>query len=309
MKTVIVGQGAIGLLCYHRFSQFTENKQANKLVSLLPSTAPSFTDYYFSEMNEEAHKFPLNIANNQALTHAHIIILCVKSYQVTTALKAIHHLLKDNAIIILAHNGLGTFEEISPLLKPSQCLLALLLTQGAKKVADYHVEHTGIGNSDLGIVWGELDAKNKKQLLNYFQHSLKQINWQEDIQQAQWKKLAINCVINPISALENINNGEINIQVYQDKIKSIISEVVAIANKEGVVLTEHLLLNLVRNVAEGTAKNTSSMRADVLNKRRTEIDYINGYIDRLAKKHQLTTTVNSQLWLAVKTLEKRYLSQ
>ena len=146
-------------------------------------------------------------------------------------------------------------------------------------------------------------------LLNYFQQSLKQIYWQEDIQQAQWKKLAINCVINPISALENINNGEINIQVYQDKIKSIISEVVAVANKEGVVLTEHLLLNLVRDVAEGTAKNTSSMRADVLNKRRTEIDYINGYIDRLAKKHQLTTTVNSQLWLAVKTLEKRYLSQ
>ena len=48
------------------------------------------------------------------------------------------------------------------------------------------------------------------------------------------------------------------------------------------------------------------MRADVRNKRRTEIEYINGYIHRLGEKHKLTTAMNTQLWLAVKALEDKY---
>ena len=34
MNTVIVGQGAIGLLCYHRISQLANNNKGDKLVSL-----------------------------------------------------------------------------------------------------------------------------------------------------------------------------------------------------------------------------------------------------------------------------------
>jgi 2-dehydropantoate 2-reductase len=187
--------------------------------------------------------------------------------------------------------------------------LALLLTQGAKKVAPYHIKHTGMGHSDLGIIYGTLHSIKQKQLLELLNKSLKQLSWQENIQQAQWKKLAINCVINPISALNDIENGEVNQKAYQRMTEDIISEVVAVATKEGEILSEILLRQLIHNVAKSTNKNTSSMRADVLNKRRTEIEYINGYIHRLGEKHQLTTAINTQLWLAVKALEDKYLPE
>jgi 2-dehydropantoate 2-reductase len=309
MNTVIVGQGAIGLLLYHRLSQSKKNNNADVLVSLLPSTVTSFTHYSFSEINGTIKNFPFTLADNQTLAAAQLIIVCVKSYQVAAALKAIHHLIADDAIIISTHNGLGTREEISYLFKPSQCLFALLLTQGAKKVADYHIEHTGEGESNLGIIWGELATEKKRHLLKFLKQSLQHVNFQENIKQAQWEKLAINCVVNPISARENIENGKINQQVYQEEISSVIKEVVEIGIKEGVNLSENLLMSLVAKVAERTAKNTSSMRADILNKRRTEIDYINGYIHRLGEKYQLATTMNTRLWLAVKSLEKQYLPQ
>jgi 2-dehydropantoate 2-reductase len=309
MNTVIIGQGAIGLLFYHRLSQSKENDNADVLVSLLPSSVTSFTHYSFSEINGTVKNFPLTLADTQTLAAAQLIIVCVKSYQVAGALKAIHHLIADDAIFIFTHNGLGTLEEISYLLKPSQCLLALLLTQGAKKVADYHIEHTGEGASNLGIIRGELTTEKKRHLLKLLKQSLQHVNLQENIKQAQWEKLAINCVINPISARENIENGKINQHVYQEEISSVIKEVVEIGIKEGVNLSENLLVSLVTKVAEGTAKNTSSMRADILNERRTEIDYINGYIHRLGEKNQLATPVNTRLWLAVKALEKQYLPQ
>lgn len=307
MNIVIVGQGAIGLLCYHRLSQAIINQQDDNVVSLWPSTPTTLSDYFFGEMNGIAKSFPFTIANKQLIASADVIIFCVKSYQVTKALKAVDHLISDNAVIILTHNGLGTLEEITPRLKPSQCLLALLLTQGAKKVAPYYVEHTGMGHSDLGIIYGTLDSIKQNQLLEHLNKSLKQLNWQKNIQQAQWKKLAINCVINPISALKDIENGKVNQKIYQRMTENIISEVVAVATKEGVILNEKSLRQLIHSVAKSTDKNTSSMRADVLNKRRTEIEYINGYIHRLGEKHQLTTAINTQLWLTVKALEDKYL--
>jgi len=302
MHTVVVGQGAIGLLCYHRLSVVHLGK-AYHSVSLWPSTPTKFSSYSFQEINSKTESFPLTLADKTDLASAQVIVICVKSYQVKTALQSIHSLIADNALIILTHNGLGAFEEISHLLKPDQCLLALLLTQGARKVADYHIEHTGMGNSDLGLIFGQLIATKQSQLVNYFQQTLHQVYWQENIQQAQWRKLAINCVINPLTALENMPNGQINQHVYQDKVRLIINELVQVAAKEEVYLAESSLLKLINNVAHNTESNTSSMRADIMAKRRTEIDYINGYVHRLGEKHHLATPNNTQLWLDIKALE------
>lgn len=300
MNTVIVGQGAIGLLCYHRLTCSQLQERHVNAVALWPSKPAQQSYYTFAEMNEQGKAFPLTFADKESLSRAQVIILCVKSYQVADVFQAIHSSIADNAVIILAHNGLGTKQEISHLLKPSQCLLALLLTQAAKKVANYHVMHTGIGNSDLGIIAGELSSLEKNKLRDYFCQSLTQVNWQDNIEQAQWRKLAINCVINPLTALDNIDNGKIKLPIYQEKITKIIEEVVAVASKESVQLNADSLRDLVAKVAENTAKNTSSMRADVLAKRKTEIDYINGYIHHLGENYQLATPLNTQLWLAVK---------
>jgi len=305
MRTVIVGQGAIGLLCYHRLNKEV-SANAIGFVSLLPSKIPKDSYYYFQEQNATTEKFALKLASTNEVTNAQLIIICVKSYQVKTALQNIHHLIADNAIIILSHNGLGTFEEINHWLKPKQCLLTLLLTQGVRKVGNYSIEHTGMGNSDLGIIFGKLSSAKQDKLIGFLQHGLRQLYWQENIEQAQWRKLAINCVINPLTALDNVPNGDINKEKYQEKIKLLIREFALVANREGLTFSQDLLFNLIRDVASNTAQNTSSMRADILAKRRTEIAYINGYIHRLGEKHLLDTPHNTQLWLEIKAIEDSF---
>jgi 2-dehydropantoate 2-reductase len=44
------------------------------------------------------------------------------------------------------------------------------------------------------------------------------------------------------------------------------------------------------------------MRCDVLAKKPTEIDYINGYIHRLGEKYHVATPENSRLWQRVRNL-------
>ena len=114
--------------------------------------------------------------------------------------------------------------------------------------------------------------------------------------------MAINCVINPLTALHDINNGQVNNDVFTVQIKEILTELVLVAECEGIYLNADLLIKTVRQVATATAKNSSSMRCDVLAHKQTEINYINGYIHYLGIKHRIATPQNTQLWQKVNSI-------
>ena len=69
--------------------------------------------------------------------------------------------------------------------------------------------------------------------------------------------------------------------------------------------TPDSLRQRIERVARSTAGNTSSMRADVLLGRRTEIDFINGYLTRLGKDLGIKTPVNQMLTERVQQLSSR----
>ena len=62
----------------------------------------------------------------------------------------------------------------------------------------------------------------------------------------------------------------------------------------------------VESVCRATSGNISSMLQDVINKNRTEIDFINGAIIRQAKALSIPTPVNEVLTNLVKTIESGY---
>jgi 2-dehydropantoate 2-reductase len=59
-------------------------------------------------------------------------------------------------------------------------------------------------------------------------------------------------------------------------------------------------------VCRATAANVSSMRQDVLKKRRTEIDAINGAVVKEAASFGIKTPVNASLVGRIKEMEKGY---
>ena len=65
----------------------------------------------------------------------------------------------------------------------------------------------------------------------------------------------------------------------------------------------------VEAVCEATATNVSSMLQDVLKKKRTEIDFINGVIVRHGQELGIAVPVNAALQDLVKTIEASYALQ
>lgn len=311
---VIVGQGAMGLLCYHHLQQaknqvslFSSSLSAEVNLPTSQQTAKSTTAMYSftAYQGVAAQTYPLLYATVDDIKQADVIIICVKSYQTVTAIKSIANSITETCLIILAHNGMGTLAEVIKLLPVGQRVLAMLTTHGCLRHSPLKIAHTGIGHSDIGLLAGVMTDKEINTLTSLLNQALPTFAFEKDIPQKQWLKLAINCVINPITALNNIKNGQVNLPRFTEMKTALIAEIVAIAQAEGIYLTNAQLKETIRIVAQATAENSSSMRCDVLAKRQTEIDYINGYIHRLGIKHRIATPMNTQVWQAVNKLQDR----
>lgn len=108
-----------------------------------------------------------------------------------------------------------------------------------------------------------------------------------------WRKLAINAVINPLSALLGVSNGDL--QQLRSLVRGLVEEVVQVARKEGQVLDVEETLSKVEASMRQTASNTSSMLQDLQAGRQTEIEWISGAVVQLAEKHGLQAARNQLL--------------
>ncbi|WP_367834234.1 ketopantoate reductase family protein [Vulcanisaeta sp. JCM 16159] len=90
--------------------------------------------------------------------------------------------------------------------------------------------------------------------------------------------MLVNAAINPVTAILRARNGVIledsNARALAE---AVVREGVEVVNRLDIRLPSDPLVETLR-VAETTRDNKSSMLQDVLNRRRTEVDYINGAI-------------------------------
>jgi 2-dehydropantoate 2-reductase len=82
-----------------------------------------------------------------------------------------------------------------------------------------------------------------------------------------------------------------------------VTEAIRVAKRKRIKLTSDDPLAKVEAVSEATALNTSSMLQDILHKKRTEIDFINGVIIRQGQELRIPVPVNQVLVDLVKTIE------
>lgn len=290
MELSVIGQGAIGLLWY---AHLTNAKLQPRLLcskrAKLKTSSMAFTSF-----EQHTYTVPLNIIDQQQLLKADVILFCLKAYDILPAIKQYLPYINEKATIILCHNGMIAKEQIHSLL-PQHTVLTLLTTHGSKKTNNFAITHTGKGQSQLGPLQ-DISNTRSKHITTLLNQALPNVIWQSNIAYHQWLKLAINCVINPITALKNIDNGELIKPEYQMLIRSISDEVIQVAAAEHIQLDSQQLINNVVNVAMSTAKNCSSMRADFQQKKTTEIEHINGFIVNLAEKHQLNVPHNLSLF-------------
>ena len=118
-----------------------------------------------------------------------------------------------------------------------------------------------------------------------------------ELRKAQLLKLAANAIINPLTVLFNCRNAQLLdygpvltlIEALVKEAGPVIRALLPPSQSEGgegdmSAFSDEKLLDYVHMVTRKTGANTSSMLQDVRNGKKTEIDYINGFIAAQGKK-------------------------
>ncbi|MCY1436381.1 2-dehydropantoate 2-reductase [compost metagenome] len=162
----------------------------------------------------------------------------------------------------------------------ARCVLASS-TEGAFREADFRVVFAGHGFTWLG---DPLRPAAPAWLDDLEQAGIPH-GWTPDILSRLWRKLALNCAINPLTVLHDCRNG--GLAEHPAEVGVLCAELAELLDRCGQPDAAEGLHGEVLRVIQATAANYSSMYQDVANRRRTEISYLLGHACATAARHQL----------------------
>ncbi|KAH7382904.1 2-dehydropantoate 2-reductase [Cadophora sp. MPI-SDFR-AT-0126] len=260
------------------------------------------------------------------------LLITTKAQHTLSALTPLLPRLTQTSTLLFAQNGLGTIDEVTsalfsnPATRPRY--LAAITSHGVYSTGPFQSVHAGLADVKVGPVDAQstslstsrvqeadqtapfLNALTSSPLLNCTSVPAR------TLKSLQLEKLTINAILNPLTAILGIKNGEILQHAPVRKVTRLIVEecsriLISLPelqvsslgsdSTEGqeMTLTERFsptrLLTLVQTVAQKTAANTSSMLQDVQGGRETEIEYINGYFVRRAREVGVECVVNERM--------------
>ncbi len=234
-----------------------------------------------------------------------LVLVFVKTPHTRSALPAVRSLLGPETRVLTLQNGLGAAEVLAEAVPPGRLLVGTT-AQGATLLGPGEVRHGGRGDTVLGPYRGpDPFAAAVAGVLTGAGLPARAV---DDPWPWVWRKLAVNCAINPVTALTGIRNGPVaEIPHAAALVFDVVEEVARTARACGVDLGDPRVLGeQVLGIARATAPNRSSMGQDVDRRARTEIDYINGAVVREAGRRGVDVPVNRTLWRLIRTLEVGY---
>lgn len=218
----------------------------------------------------------------------HRLLVACKAYDAQSAIAQLHHRLAPDAELILLQNGLGSQDAVAAQVPLARCIYASS-TEGAFREGDWRVVFAGHGYTWLG----DASHPTPPLWLDDLQAAGIPHDWASDILTRLWRKLALNCAINPLTVLYQCRNG--GLQAHACEVATLCAELAELLECCGQPAAAQDLHSEVQRVIQATAANYSSMHQDVANHRRTEISYLLGYACQAAARHQLVLPHLQQL--------------
>ncbi|HXD39535.1 MAG TPA: ketopantoate reductase family protein [Ramlibacter sp.] len=233
-----------------------------------------------------------------AVRDASLVLFSVKSTDTESAGAQIRSYLGRDALVLCLQNGVDNADRLRTVLPPHQVAAAVVYV-ATEMAGPGHVKHHGRGE----LVIEPSSASHA--VAQAFIAAGVPTEISDNVRGALWTKLVINCAYNAVSAIAQRPYGE---AVQADGVKGVMRDVVdeclAVARAEGVQLPGDVHA-AVFGIAESMPSQYSSTAQDLARGKRSEIDYLNGFIVRRGEALGIATPANRVLWTLVRLLERK----
>lgn len=120
-----------------------------------------------------------------------------------------------------------------------------------------------------------------------------------------WIKLITNCAYNALSAVAQLPYGQLfEVSGVTEVVRSVVAECTAVASALGVAVPGDIS-ETVLALASSMPNQYSSTAQDLARGKKTEMDYLNGYVVRRGEELSIPTPANRALLVMVRLLEEK----
>jgi 2-dehydropantoate 2-reductase len=233
-----------------------------------------------------------------------VALFQVKGWATRDAAERVRPIVADASVILTLQNGLGNEAALRSVYPGNQVLIGVSL-HTVITVGPGHYAHTGVRDTAIGPTDGS-DPGAATEIGAVFARpdAAVHVLSEAEVRREQWAKFVLNCASLPTMALTRLpTNVAKDEQVVFALMDRLTRETCDIAHAEGIDLDADERVAFQHDLFR-TAGGRASMLGDVLARRRTEIDTINGAAITYADRHGLPAPLNRAMFALVKGLEK-----
>ncbi len=246
---------------------------------------------------------PQVASNARELPRPDLIVLGVKAYDLDEVMNQIEPVLTENTVILTLQNGIDTEDRLLSRIQ-RDCVVGGVAYIYSKIAEPGVIDHYKRGAVAIGELMGQESARLLA-IRDQFAAAGIPCHLSKDIRRSKWEKMCWNCVFNPITVLIDDRVAKaLDHPEMSGVIRQIVGEVAAVSAAMKVPLPLDMPERVIKATQEIRDIHTS-MYDDWKAGRRTEIDFLNGFIVQKGRELGIPTPVNEALTAMIKTMTEK----
>ena len=284
MRITVIGAGAMGSIYGGRLSQHNEVILVDTNEKVVDQICKNGLKIDENGTTDCYHPAALCDTSNEK--PADLVILFVKALFSRSALENNRSLIGPDTRLMTLQNGAGHEDLLKEFVNEDRVIIGTTEDNGA--VLDFgHVRRGGTGVTNVGMLTEDKDGFLGR-LKETFDSCGFEVRIHENIQYLIWDKLFTNVSLSALTGILQVDMGYIAADEYTWKLcRQLIHETILTAAAAGLEFDEETVAEKVKKTSLNNPSGCTSIRADLRDGRRTEVDTISGAVVRAAQKYNV----------------------